>query len=48
MKNQSILYSFLIAIVTILSIYFIMVNVFNLNTITDKYGNNRDVSFLKI
>lgn len=38
----------LIATLIILSFYFIMANVFNLNTITDKYGNNTDISSLKI
>ena len=38
----------LIPTLIILSFYFIMANVFNLNKITDKYGNNTDISYLKI
>jgi hypothetical protein len=47
MKYKTILYSLLIFLLTILSIYFIAANVFNLKTIYNR-GIAYDISSLKI
>ena len=46
--KNSFIFSLLIFALTILTVYFIMANVFNVKTVNDRYGNTSDISSLKI